>query len=200
MKIVVLASGRGSNFKTIADNIANGSLTGVEITGLISDKPTANALKLAKDYGVRAECVDAVSFADRDAYEKALVEVLLTMPCDLVVLAGYMKVLGHVFLDAVKVPVINIHPALLPSFPGLHAQRQAVEYGAKVSGCTVHFVDAQLDHGPIIAQVAVPVEEGDDEDSLSARILVQEHKLYTHCLQLLADDRVSIEDRRVIIR
>lgn len=199
MKIVVLASGRGSNFKAIADNIAKGSLTGVSVSGLISDKPTANALAFAREIGVPAVCVDAASFADKDQYEAALVKELEALPCDLVVLAGYMKVLGPVFLNAVKQPVVNIHPSLLPSFAGLHAQRQAVEYGVKISGCTVHFVDAELDHGPIIAQVAVPVMEGDDEDKLSARILVQEHQLYSHCLQLLADDRITIEERRVII-
>lgn len=200
MKIVVFASGRGSNFKAIVENIESGVLTNVEVSLLLSNKPEANVLAYAAEKGIPHICVDEKQFATREAYEEALLREVHKVPCNLVVLAGYMKILGADFLSNIGCPVVNIHPSLLPSFPGLHAQRQAVEYGVKVSGCTVHFVDAELDHGPIIAQVPVPVEDDDDEDSLSARILVQEHQLYTVCLQLIADNKVMFDGRCVRIK
>lgn len=197
MNIVVFASGRGSNFKAIVENIETGILRHVKVSLLLSDKPAAQALVYAKEKGIASKCVDPKTFENKELYEDALLEAVKKVPCDLIVLAGYMKVLGEAFLNHVGCPVVNIHPSLLPSFTGLHAQRQAVEYGVKVSGCTVHFVDHLLDHGPIIAQVSVPVMEDDDEESLSARILVQEHILYSKCLQQLADQTLVIEDRRV---
>lgn len=200
MKIVVFASGRGSNFKAIVENIESGALTNVEVSLLLSDKPEAKVLDYAKEKGIAHVCVDATTFASRHDYEEALLAEVQKVPCNLVVLAGYMKILGEDFLSGVGCPVVNIHPALLPSFPGLHAQRQALEYGVKVSGCTVHFVDAELDHGPIIAQVPVPVMDDDDEESLSARILVQEHQIYSVCLQLLADNKITLENRCVKIK
>ncbi|MEE0433860.1 MAG: phosphoribosylglycinamide formyltransferase [Peptococcaceae bacterium] len=200
MKIVVFASGRGSNFKAIVENIESGALTNVEVSLLLSDKPEAKVLDYAKEKGIAHVCVDASTFANRSDYEKAVLAEVQKVPCNLVVLAGYMKILGEEFLTNVGCPVVNIHPALLPSFPGLHAQRQAVEYGVKVSGCTVHFVDAELDHGPIIAQVPVPVMDDDDEESLSARILVQEHQIYSVCLQLIADNKITLENRCVKIK
>lgn len=200
MKIVVFASGRGSNFKAIVENIESGALTNVEVSLLLSNKPEANVLAYAAEKGIPHVCVDEKQFASREAYEEAVLAEAKKVRCNLVVLAGYMKILGADFLANVGCPVVNIHPSLLPSFPGLHAQKQAVDYGVKVSGCTVHFVDAELDHGPIIAQVPVPVEDGDDEDSLSARILVQEHQIYSICLQLIADNKVAFDGRTVKIK
>ena len=200
MKIVVFASGRGSNFKAIVENIESGALTNVEVSLLLSNKPEANVLAYAAEKGISHVCVDEKQFASREAYEEAVLAEVKKGRCNLVVLAGYMKILGADFLANVGCPVVNIHPSLLPSFPGLHAQKQAVDYGVKVSGCTVHFVDAELDHGPIIAQVPVPVEDGDDEDSLSARILVQEHQIYSICLQLIADNKVAFDGRTVKIK
>ena len=197
MKIVVFASGRGSNFKAIVENIESGSLTNVEVSLLLSNKPEANVLAYAAEKGIPHVCVDEKQFASREAYEEAVLAEVKKVRCNLV---GYMKILGADFLANVGCPVVNIHPSLLPSFPGLHAQKQAVDYGVKVSGCTVHFVDAELDHGPIIAQVPVPVEDGDDEDSLSERILVQEHQIYSICLQLIADNKVAFDGRTVKIK
>ncbi len=197
MNIVVFASGRGSNFKAIVENIEAGTLRNVNVSLLLSDKPEAQALVYAKEKGIAAQCVNPKTFENKLLYEEALLQEIQKVSCDLIVLAGYMKVLGEAFLNNVGCPVVNIHPSLLPSFTGLHAQKQAIDYGVKVSGCTVHFVDYFLDHGPIIAQVAVPVLEDDDEESLSARILVQEHQLYSACLQQLADDALIIENRRV---
>lgn len=172
----------------------------VEVSLLLSNKPEANVLAYAAEKGIPHVCVDEKQFASREAYEEAVLAEVKKVRCNLVVLAGYMKILGADFLANVGCPVVNIHPSLLPSFPGLHAQKQAVDYGVKVSGCTVHFVDAELDHGPIIAQVPVPVEDGDDEDSLSARILVQEHQIYSICLQLIADNKVAFDGRTVKIK
>lgn len=200
MKIVVFASGRGSNFKAIMDNIESGALSNVEVSLLLSNKSEANVLTYAKEKGITHVCVDEKQFENRGAYEQAVLAELKKVSYNLVVLAGYMKILGADFLADVGAPVVNIHPSLLPSFPGLHAQKQAIDYGVKVSGCTVHFVDAELDHGPIIAQVPVPVQEGDDEDSLSARILVQEHQIYSVCLQLIADNKVMFDGRCVKIK
>lgn len=200
MKIVVFASGRGSNFKAIVENIENGSLTNVEISLLLSNKPNAKVLTYAEEKSIPHVCVDDSQYLSRADYEKAVLNEVQQVSCNLVVLAGYMKILGEDFLENVGCPVVNIHPALLPAFPGLHAQKQAVDYGVKVSGCTVHFVDNELDHGPIIAQVPVPVKDDDDEDSLSARILVQEHQIYSVCLQLIADKKVTFDGRCVKIK
>ena len=199
MKIVVFASGRGSNFKAIVENIATGALTNIEVSLLLSDKPEANVLEYAAQKNIPHVCVDRKSFDTKEAYEAALLAEVKKVPCDLLVLAGYMRIIGADFLDQIGCPAVNIHPSLLPSFAGLHAQKQAVDYGVKVSGCTVHFVDTELDHGPIIAQVPVPVMDDDDEDSLSARILEQEHKLYSACLQLIADNKITLENRCVKI-
>lgn len=200
MKIVVFASGRGSNFKAIQENIEAGVLTNVEVSLVLSDKPDANVLAYAEEKGIHHVCVDRKQYATHADYEKELLAQVQKVPMNLLVLAGYMRILGEDFINNVGVPIVNIHPSLLPSFTGLHAQKQAVDYGVKVSGCTVHFVDAELDHGPIIAQVPVPVMDDDDEDSLSARILVQEHQIYSVCLQLIADNKITIENRTVKIK
>ena len=200
MKIVVFASGRGSNFKAIYENIEAGTLTNIEVSLVVSDNPDANVLAYAAEKNVPHVCVDRKSFATKEAYEEALLAEVGKVPCNLLVLAGYMRIIGPQFLANVGCTVVNIHPSLLPSFPGLHAQKQAVDYGVKVSGCTVHFVDTELDHGPIIAQVPVPVMDDDDEDSLSERILVQEHQIYSVCLQMIANNKISLENRCVKIK
>ena len=197
-RIIVLASGRGSNFQAIADAIAEGRID-ARVEALFSNKADAPALERARKAGIEARTVVRRSFADKEAYEAALVEAVNEHEYDLVVLAGYMLVLGPTFMKGVRAPIMNIHPSLLPSFPGLHAQRQAVEHGVKVSGCTVHFVDAGLDSGPIIGQKAVPVLDDDTEETLSSRILVEEHRLYVEAISLFCRDALEVEGRRVSI-
>lgn len=198
LRLAVLASGRGSNFLAIQGAIENGRLD-ADICLLISDQAQAPALERARELGIKALFIDPKAFPGRDAYESELVRHLQGEEIDFLVLAGYMRLVGGVILNAYSHRVLNIHPALLPSFPGLHAQRQAVEYGVKYSGCTVHFVDLGMDTGPIIKQAVVPVEDDDTEDSLAERILAQEHRLYWQVLQLLAEGRVYIEGRKVHI-
>ncbi len=182
LKIAILASGRGSNAKAILESIKTGALHAEGVV-LLSDNPEAEALLMAQDYGVPAILVNRKAHPSREAYEAALLTELNHFDYNVVCLAGYMRVLGEGFLLGVKAPVLNIHPSLLPSFPGLHAQRQALDYGVKVAGCTVHLVDAGLDSGPILLQRAVPVLDDDTEATLSARILKEEHQLYTEALQ-----------------
>ncbi len=198
LRLSVLASGRGSNFVAIQQAIAEGRLDAV-ITQVISNNADAPALEKALSFGIKAISVSPKSYPDRAAYEKQIVEYLKAENTELVVLAGYMRLVGETLLQAYPNQVVNIHPALLPSFPGLHAQRQAVEYGVKYSGCTVHFVDGGMDTGPVIGQTAVPVYADDDEDTLSDRILEQEHRLYARCLQWIAEGRVTVEGHRVKI-
>lgn len=198
LKLAVLASGRGSNFLAIQDAINKGQLN-AEICLLISDQENAPALTKAREMGIIAMHVNPASFMARDNYEEQLVRHLQASNVEFLVLAGYMRLVGRVILSAYKDRVLNIHPALLPSFTGLHAQKQAIDYGVKYSGCTVHFVDEGMDTGPIIKQAVVPVEDNDSEDSLAARILVQEHQLYWQVLQLLAEGRIYIDGRKVYI-
>lgn len=198
LSLVVLASGRGSNFLAIQEAIEAGTLD-AKIVLLLSDKPEAKALSIARAHGIPAKAFPPSAFSDQNAYEQALLDEIRQGPCDLIILAGYMKILGAAFIEAAPAPILNIHPSLLPSFPGLHAQRQAVQYGVKVSGCTVHFVDSGLDSGPIIAQRAVPVYGDDNEESLSARILVEEHQLYSEVLRWFAAGRVELDGRIVTI-
>lgn len=198
LNLVILASGRGSNFEAILKNCKNGHLN-ARITLLLSNKAEAKALATAEKEGISAKAVLPGAYIDQDAYESALLEEIDKVPCDLIVLAGYMKILGSSFITNAPAPIVNIHPSLLPSFPGLHAQAQAVNYGVKVSGCTVHFVDAGLDSGPIICQKAVPVLDDDDEESLSMRILQEEHKLYSEAIGLIADGKVKNEGRIIRI-
>lgn len=200
MRIAVLASGRGSNFEAIADAIREGRLD-AEVVALVSDRPGAPVIGKALGLGVPEVAVlPRKGFLDREAYDVALADLVEGFRPDYVVLAGFMRILGPAFIRRFPGRIVNIHPALLPSFPGLDAQKQAVEHGVKVTGCTVHFVDEGTDTGPIIAQKAVLVLEGDDEESLSARILEQEHKLYVEALGLLARGKVYIEGRRAVIR
>lgn len=209
LKIAVLISGRGSNLQAIIDSIGSGELP-AEIICVVSDKPDAAGLDRARKHGIPAVVVDYKRITDddvktrgraslRDTYESILLETLKQYAPDIICLAGYMRIVGKDVISAFKNRIVNIHPALLPSFPGLDSQKQALEYGAKISGCTVHFVDEGCDTGPIILQKAVPVPEGDTEASLSARILEQEHKAYPEAIRLIAEGRVRIEGRKVRI-
>jgi phosphoribosylglycinamide formyltransferase 1 len=198
LKIGVLASGSGTNLQSIIDNIEAGRLP-AEIACVISNNAASFALDRARKHGIPALHIDHRIFTGREAYDAALVETLNEYGVRLVVLAGFMRIITPVLLEAFPTSVMNIHPALLPAFPGLHAQRQALDYGVKVTGCSVHFVDAGTDTGPIIIQAAVPVVEGDSETSLSARILVEEHRIYSEAIRLYAMGRLKVEGRNVHI-
>lgn len=198
-RIVVLASGRGSNFQAVIDAIANGEVP-ARCVALITDNPGAYAVVRAEKAGIPPVVVDYASFASREVYEQALLSAMQQQDADLFVLAGYMRILGKGIVQAFPGKMINIHPALLPSFTGLHGQRQAFEYGVKVAGCTVHFVDENLDCGPIILQRCVPVLESDDEETLAERILEQEHIAFAEAIRLFCEDRLEIDGRRVRIR
>lgn len=194
----VFASGRGSNLEAILNEIEAGKLP-ARVAVVVSDQPEAPALERARRRGIPALAVLPGDFSSRQAYEERLVEICRQHGVELVVLAGFMRLLGPTFLSAYRHHIMNIHPALLPSFPGLHAQEQAVRYGVRFSGCTVHFVDEGVDTGPIILQAVVPVEQDDTPETLAARILVEEHRLYPEAIRLYAEGRLHIEGRRVII-
>jgi phosphoribosylglycinamide formyltransferase-1 len=198
-RIVVLASGRGSNFQAVIDAIKAGKIP-ARCAALITDNPTAYAIDRAKKAGIPVRIIDYATFPSREVYERALLSSMQELNADLYVLAGYMRILGSGIVRSFPGKMMNIHPALLPSFTGLHAQRQAVQYGVKVSGCTVHFVDESLDGGPIILQHAVPVIEGDDEDSLADRILEYEHVCFPEAIRLFCEDRLEIVGRHVMVR
>ena len=194
----VLASGRGSNLQAILDACARPGFP-ARVAVVISDRERAQALERARAAGVEAVWLNPKDFGDREAYDTALVRALEARGVGLVCQAGWMRILSPVYLRAFYGRALNIHPSLLPAFPGLHAQRQALDHGARISGATVHFTDEGVDTGPIIVQAAVPVEPGDTEDTLAARILVQEHRLYPEAIRLFAEGRLSIEGRRVIV-
>ncbi len=197
-KIGVLVSGRGSNLQALIDRIEAGKLD-VKIAVVISDMPGAFALMRAEKAGIKTLTVNRKSYGDRASFEKAVDAALREAGCELVVLAGFMRILSPAFVAAWPHLIINIHPALLPSFPGLHGQGQAVAYGVKYSGCTVHFVDAGTDSGPIILQKVVPVLDDDTEDSLAERILAKEHEALPEAVELWAQGRLLIEGRKVKI-
>ena len=197
-RIAVLASGRGSNFQAVLDAIRAGKVP-ADCVALITDNPGAYAIERAEKAQVPVKVIDYASFSGRADYEQALLAAMRESGADLFVLAGYMRILGSAIVRAFPGRIMNIHPALLPSFPGLHAQRQAVLHGVKVAGCTVHFVDECLDGGPIILQACVPVREGDNEDTLSDRILEREHECYPEAIRLFCEERLVIEGRRVRI-
>jgi len=199
INIGVLVSGRGTNLQSIIDAIREGKIEG-RISIVISDNRKAFALKRAEKSNIETRYIDFKSFKNREDYDKKIVEYLKEKNVDLVVLAGYMRILSPYFIKMYKNRIMNIHPALLPSFPGLHAQRQAVEYGVKVSGCTVHFVDEGVDSGPIILQKAVEVEDSDTEESLAERILKEEHQIYPRAIQLFSEGRLVIKGRKVYIK
>ncbi len=198
LRIGVLVSGNGSNLQALMDRCADGTIPG-RIVCVLSNVATAFGLERARRQGIPALHLDHRPFASREAYDEALVDVLRKHEVGLVCLAGFMRIITPVLIDAFPNAIMNIHPALLPAFPGLHPQRQALEHGVKVSGCTVHFVDKGTDTGPIICQAAVPVEEADTEDTLAARILVQEHRMYPLAVKLFAEGRLKVEGRRVVV-
>jgi phosphoribosylglycinamide formyltransferase-1 len=197
-RIAVVVSGRGSNFQAIIDAIRNGALP-AECVALITDNPKAYALERAEKSGIPCRIIDYATFPSREVYERALLVTMQEVNADLYVLAGYMRILGASIVRAFPGKMINIHPALLPAFTGLHAQRQAIQYGVKMAGCTVHFVDESLDGGPIILQKCVQVLDTDDEDDLAERILVQEHIVFPEAIRLFCEDRLVIEGRKVRI-
>ncbi|MEW6586020.1 MAG: phosphoribosylglycinamide formyltransferase [Nitrospirota bacterium] len=199
LRIGVLASGRGSNFQSLIDAIERGAFR-AEIALLITDNPSAFAIERAGKHGVEYRVMRPEEYASRDEYYRQIADTLKTADVGLVVLAGFMRIVGKPLIEAFPDRVMNIHPALLPSFPGLHGQKQALEYGAKVSGCTVHFVDEGVDTGPIIIQAAVPVLQGDTEDSLSARILEMEHKIYPEAVRLFSEGRIEVRGRQVRVK
>jgi phosphoribosylglycinamide formyltransferase-1 len=199
INIGVLVSGRGTNLQAIIEAIEEGKIEG-KIKIVISDNLDAYALKRAKQHNIETQYINHKEFKNREDYDKKIVETLENKEVELVVLAGYMRILSSYFIKAYKNKIINIHPALLPSFPGLRAQKQAVEYGVKISGCTVHFVDEGMDSGPIILQSAVEVSKDDTEESLAERILKEEHQIYSQAIQLFSQGRLIIKGRKVYIK
>ena len=197
-RIAVLASGRGSNFQAIIEAIRREQIPATCVA-LITDNPEAYAIERAKNAGIPVKVIDYSSFPSRETYEQALLAAMQEVNADLFVLAGYMRILGDDIVRSFAGKMMNIHPALLPSFTGLHAQLQALNYGVKVSGCTVHFVDESLDYGPIILQRCVAVLDGDDEDSLAERILKHEHQCLPEAIRLFCEGKLTIDGRIVRI-
>jgi phosphoribosylglycinamide formyltransferase 1 len=195
-RLGILLSGRGSNFEAIADNVASGKIA-AEIAIVIGNRAEARGLEVARLRGLPAVCIPSKGL-DRNIYDGMLVEELKKHDVDLVCLAGYMRLLSAGFIREFAGRVLNIHPSLLPSFPGLDAQHQALEHGVKVTGCTVHFVDEYLDAGPILVQAAVPVADDDTVDTLSARILKEEHRIYSEAIRMVLSGTLRIEGRRVL--
>ena len=195
-RLGILISGRGSNLEAIADNIDAGRLE-AQIALVIANTPRAAGLERARARGLKAECIRSRAM-EREDYDRLLVERLRAERVELVCLAGFMRLLSAYFVEQFPQRILNIHPSLLPAFPGLEAQRQALEHGVRFSGCTVHFVDERLDAGPIVAQAAVPVLDGDDEAALAARILAQEHRIYSEAIALALGGDYRLEGRRVL--
>lgn len=198
LRLGILASGGGTNLQAIIDECLRGKLS-AEIALVLSNKSQAGALDRARRAGIPVAVVDHRQYPDRKEFDRAMVDALQKARVDLVVLAGFMRILTPVFLEAFPHRIMNIHPGLLPAFPGINAQRQALEYGVKIAGCTVHFVDPGVDSGPIIIQAAVPVLDDDDEESLAGRILEQEHRIYPRAIQWFAEGRLHVEGRSVRI-
>ena len=197
-KLGILISGRGSNFEAIADNVAAGKIDAA-IAVVISNRPEARGLEIARQRGLHAVSIPSKGL-DREVYDRMVVEELRRNSVDLVCLAGFMRLLSAYFVQQFPLRILNIHPALLPAFPGLDAQEQAIEHGVKISGCTVHFVDEKLDAGPIIVQAAVPVLDTDTADTLSARILREEHRIYSEAIRVVLSGEFEVVGRRVIRR
>ena len=196
--IVILISGRGSNMESLLDAVATGALP-VRVTAVLSNRPQAKGLETAAAVGIPVRVVDHQTFDSREAFDAAMAEAIDAFAPDLVVLAGFMRILSDAFVQHFAGRMINIHPSLLPSFPGLHTHRRALEEGVRVHGCTVHFVTPALDHGPIIVQAAVPVLDGDDESSLAARVLAQEHRIYPLAVRWFAEGRLQRVDGKVVL-
>jgi phosphoribosylglycinamide formyltransferase-1 len=196
-RIGVLLSGRGSNFEALADSISSGRIPNAEIAIVISNRDGAPGIERANSRGIPTRAIPSKGL-ERETYDRQVVAVLNEHNADLVCLAGYMRLLSPYFVAAFPSRILNIHPSLLPSFPGLESQRQALEYGVKFAGCTVHFVDENLDAGPIVLQSVVPVKDDDTEDTLSARILQEEHRIYSEAIRIVLEGDYKIEGRRVI--
>ncbi len=199
IRIGVLVSGNGSNLQSIIDHCSQGKIN-ASVACVISNKKDAFALERAKKHGLPAFYVNNRDFTSREAFDASVVDLLVKHRVRLVALAGFNRIVSPVLLNAFPMAVMNIHPALLPAFPGSRAQQQALFYGVKIAGCTVHFVDAGTDSGPIIIQAAVPVYDNDTEEILSKRILAEEHKIYPRAIQLFAESRLSIEGRKVSVK
>jgi phosphoribosylglycinamide formyltransferase-1 len=195
-KLGILLSGRGSNFEAIAASVASGRIP-AEIAIVLSNKPNAAGLELARKRGIPAHCIPSRGL-EREEYDREVVARLKQAGVDLVCLAGFMRLLSSHFVEQFPRRILNIHPSLLPAFPGLEAQKQALEHGVKFSGCTVHFVDERLDAGPILLQAIVPVLDSDTEQSLSQRILQEEHRIYSDAINLVLSGKFRVEGRRVI--
>ncbi len=197
-RIGVLLSGRGSNFEALADSVAAGRIPNAEIAIVISNRENAPGLEKARARGIPALAIPSRGL-EREAYDKLVLAALADKKVDLVCLAGYMRLLSPAFVAAFRNRILNIHPSLLPAFPGLESQRQALEHGAKFSGCTVHFVDENLDAGPIILQAAVPIQDDDTAETLSERVLREEHRIYTEAVRIILEGRYRIDGRRVLV-
>ena len=195
--IAVLVSGRGSNLQSIINSIERKELD-VNLSVVISNKKEAMALERAKKNGIKTIFIDPTAYLNSQEYDKELIKKLRELSIDLVCLAGYMRILSKEVIQSFDRKIINIHPSLLPAFPGLNAQKQAIKYGVKFSGCTVHFVDSGIDTGPIIMQTAVPVYDNDDEKSLSKRILEQEHYLYPKAIKMIRENKINLSGRTVV--
>ncbi len=195
-KLGILISGRGSNFEAIARNVHAGRIP-AEIAVVISNKPEAAGLARAKEMGLQTRCITSKG-KEREAYDRQVVTVLKEFRVDLVCLAGFMRILSPYFVREFPRRILNVHPALLPAFPGENAQRQALDYGVKFAGCTVHLVDEGVDTGPIVCQAVVPVEDNDTEQTLAARILKEDHRIYSEAICLLLEDKLRFEGRRVL--
>jgi phosphoribosylglycinamide formyltransferase 1 len=196
-RIGVLLSGRGSNFEALADSVSNGRIPNAEIAIVISNREGAPGVERAQARGIHSRVTPSKGL-EREAYDRQVVAVLNEYKVDLVCLAGYMRLLSPYFIAAFPRRILNIHPSLLPSFPGLESQRQALEYGVKFAGCSVHFVDENLDAGPIVLQATVPVKDDDTVETLSKRILREEHRIYSEAVRIVLDGKFKIEGRRVI--
>jgi phosphoribosylglycinamide formyltransferase-1 len=194
--IVILISGRGSNMEALVAARDAGTLP-VNIAAVISNRPAAQGLETAEKAGITAHYIDHKAFAERNAFDAALAECIDGFAPDLVVLAGFMRILSDGFVRHYAGRLMNIHPSLLPAFPGLHTHRRALEEGVRIHGCTVHFVTPALDHGPVIIQAAVPVLDSDDEATLAARVLRQEHRIYAQAVRWFAEGRLRLDDGRV---
>lgn len=196
-RLAILLSGRGSNFIKIHENIKAGKIRNAEIAIVISNKVDAPGLKYAQENNLKSLFIDPKNYSDREQYDRAIVEILKKENVDLICLAGYMRIITKFFVDSFPNKIINIHPSLLPAFPGLDAQRQALEYGVKFSGCTVHFVDEKVDHGAIILQEVVEVRDDDTVETISQRILQKEHVIYSKAIDLIVNDKIYIDGRVV---
>jgi phosphoribosylglycinamide formyltransferase 1 len=197
-RIGVLLSGRGSNSEALADSVKAGRLPNAEIAIVLSNREGAPGIEKARQRGIATKVIPSKGL-EREAYDRQVVAVLREHKVDLICLAGYMRLLSPFFVAAFPQRILNIHPSLLPSFPGLESQRQALEYGVKFAGCTVHFVDENLDAGPIVLQAVVPVRDADTEASLSERILAEEHRIYSEAVNIVLQGRYKIAGRRVIV-